>query len=201
MVGSFAVEGRRKINWRHEAWKFRNRVRWSYLHGLLSVWLAWMTAKATGLPFVVVEWRVRILRNDGAVEDCGVVCRKLVTTAGLTKITDALHSGFDLSTFNFAGIGTGTNAPSAGDTALQTELTTQLTVANTRATCTSTKPSATSVKKEFVQTVSSSVSVSEFGWFSQAATGGGTLLDRATMTAKALDIGEGISSSLTLTFS
>lgn len=183
------------------SWRVRNFLRPAHLHGLFAILIAWLASKATRLPYLVGEWRVLVRRADGTIEDYGVVCRKLITDAGLVKFADAFHdASFDLSTFKYGGVGSGSTAPAAGDTALGSEYTTQLAVDNTRATATSSKPTATSVLKHFTQTFDASVSVAEFGVFSQAATGGGTLLDRGTMTALSLGSGDGFTGKLTVTF-
>lgn len=183
------------------SWRVRNFLRPAHLHGLFAILIAWLASKLTHLPYLVGEWRVEVRRADGTIEDYGVVCRKLITDAGLVKFADAFHdASFDLSTFKYGGVGSGSTAPAVGDTALGSEYTTQLAVDNTRATATSSKPTTTSVLKQFTQTFDASVSVAEFGVFSQAATGGGTLLDRGTMTALVLGSGDGFTGKLTVTF-
>lgn len=183
------------------SWRIRNALRPAYLHGLFSILVAWMASRITHLPYLIGEWRVIVHRADDTIEDYGVVCRKLITDAGLVKFADAFHdASFDLSTFKYGGVGSGSTAPAAGDTALGTEYTTQLAVDSTRATATSSKPTTTSVLKQFTQTFDGSVSVAEFGIFSQAATGGGALLDRGTMTALSLGSGDGFTGKLTVTF-
>jgi hypothetical protein len=68
----------------------------------------------------------------------------VITTAGVTFLRDDWNANAqDYTTFNFHGIGTGTNAEAVGDTALQTESTTALNPDNTRATGTRSTPSAT----------------------------------------------------------
>lgn len=182
-------------------WRLRNALRWSYLHGLLSVWLAKAVTKVTGLPFVVGEWRTKTITPEGLVIDHGVVCRKLLTNVALGKFADALHNNsFDLSMFKYGAIGTGTTAPAAGDTTLVTESTTALLVDNTRALATSTKPTTTSVLKTALVRVDADVTVSEFGIFDQAATGGGNLIDRGTQTGTLISAGGGFQVELTVTF-
>lgn len=205
MLGNLTINSRTTGNAARNAplsWRVRNFLRPAYLHGRFSILVAWLASKITHLPYLIGEWRVVVRRVDGTVEDYGVVCSKLITDAGLVKFADAFHdASFDLSTFKYGGVGSGSTAPAAGNTALVTEYTTQLEVDNTRATATSSKPTTTSVLKQFTQTFDASVSVAEFGIFSQAATGGGTLLDRGTMTALDLGSGDGFTGKLTVTFS
>ncbi len=78
-----------------------------------------------------------------AIEDYGIVGRKVVTDVGVGWIVDVLQNAVDTDTVlqKFHGLGTGTTAESAAHTALVTELTTEYT-GNVRATGTTTETSA-----------------------------------------------------------
>lgn len=203
MIGNLAIS-RTKASMVRKApllWRIRNFARFAHLHGLFAVWIAWLASKLTSLPFVVGEWQVVIYRADGTVEDLGVVCRKVITDTSLVKFADALYDGsFSPQSFAWGGVGSGTTAPAAGDTALASEFTTQLTVDNQRTAVTKSKPTTTSVKMTFAATLDTTVSAAEFGIFSQQATGGGTLLDRGTMTPYTLGNGDGFGGVFTMTF-
>lgn len=116
----------------------------------------------------------------GQVWDYGILSKRVVTNAGVAYLVDALQGAVEPELLRFHGLGTGTNAEAVGDTALQTELTTEYT-GNVRATGTLAEFAA-----NVFETVGQNLldgtpgaAVSEFGLFNQAATGGGTLLDRA----------------------
>jgi len=116
----------------------------------------------------------------------GVVSMQVVTTAGVNYIVDAFQNTTDLENLKFHGYGTGTNAEASGDTALQTELTTQYSPDNTRPTGTTTEGASANIYRT-VATISpdsgGTIAITEHGVFSQAATGGGTLLDRSVFSA------------------
>jgi hypothetical protein len=84
----------------------------------------------------------------------------------------------------FHGIGTGTTAEAIGDTALVTELTTEYNPNSTRATGSQTEAAANIYQTVGTNTLDSGTpAVTEHGIFTQAATGGGTLLDRSVFAA------------------
>lgn len=139
---------------------------------------------------------VRVFRNLGlaqaglipwsevVTEDYGVVSRKVVTTAGVGYIVDAFQNLTELENMKFHGIGTGTTAEAVGDTALVTELTTEYNPNSTRATGTTTEAAANIYQTVATNTLDSGTpAVTEHGIFTQAATGGGTLLDRSVFAA------------------
>jgi hypothetical protein len=69
--------------------------------------------------------------TDGTVVYYGLLGRHLVVTAGKNFVTDAWQDGVELENMRYHGIGTGTTAAAAGDTALQTELSTAYNPDNT----------------------------------------------------------------------
>jgi hypothetical protein len=151
----------------------------------------------SSLSVVVVRHPDSPWRGRSLVEDYGVVCRKVVTTAGVNFIVDAFQNLVEVEILKYHGIGTGTNAEAVGDTALQTELTTQYNPDSTRATGTTTEGASANIYR----TVDASVAITEHGIFSQAATGGGTLLDRSVFSAVNLVNGDSIQTTYDLTFS
>lgn len=72
---------------------------------------------------------IRVLSNftgwligaDGRIKEVVKACN-LVNTAGLQHIVDQLYSSPVQAKMGYYAIGTGTNNPAAGDTALQTEI-------------------------------------------------------------------------------
>lgn len=112
----------------------------------------------------------------------GLASLRVVTTAGAGYIVDAFQNTVELENMKYHGFGTGTNAEASSDTALQTELTTQYATDNTRPTGTQTENGATVYETVGVLDPDSTVTIAEHGIFSQAATGGGVLLDRSKFT-------------------
>lgn len=138
--------------------------------------------------------------HRGLVEDYGIVCRRLVTNNGVALIVDALDNTLTDATIKFHGIGTGGTAEAATDSALVTELTTQYNPDNTRATGTFSQPSANISQSVATNTVDAIVAITEHGIFSQAATGGGTLLDRSLFSVVNLASGDSLQSTYAITF-
>jgi hypothetical protein len=131
--------------------------------------------------------------------DLGIVSRKVVTDTGVAFIVDAFQNTTEIENLKFHGIGTGGAAEAVGNTALTTELTTQYNPDNTRATGSTTENAANIYRTVGTNAVDSAVSITEHGIFSQAATGGGTLLDRSLFTAVALASGDSLQSTYDLT--
>ncbi len=140
---------------------------------------------------------------DGDVTDDGLVSCRVVTDAGVGFIVDAFQNLTELENMKYHGLGTGTNIEGAGNTALQTELTTQYAVANTRPTGTTGEKSGDSKTYETTATItiaSAGVAATEHGIFSQAANSGGVLLDRSVFAAVNLAVGESLQATYQLTF-
>lgn len=157
--------------------------------------------QGTGV-FGVGRLYVSVRRANGDVEHLGLVCTKVITDAGVAFLVDDWDAnGQDISTMNFHGCGTGTNAEAAGDTALQTESTTALNPDNTRATGTRSQPAANQYRSVGTLTFDASAAITEHGIFSQAATGGGTLWDRSVFSAINVASGDSIQFTYTCTVS
>lgn len=106
---------------------------------------------------------------------------KVITTAGVNFLVQDWTGSGSLNSFKFHGLGTGTAAEATSDTALGTELTTQYAVSNTRATGTTVTGSSNNIIKTVATNTLSSgsgLSITEFGLFSNASVGSGTLWDR-----------------------
>lgn len=137
--------------------------------------------------------------HPGRLDDYGVVRRKLVTDNGVALIVDALDNTLADATIKYHGVGTGTTAEAASDSALVTESTTALNPDNTRATGTFSQPAANQSRSVATNTFDASAAITEHGVFSQAATGGGTLLDRSVFSAVNVVSGDSLQSTYTLT--
>ncbi len=152
---------------------------------------------------VVIEsgLSARAIRADGATEDYGVVSRKVITTAGVGFLVDSWQNLVELEVMKFHGIGTGTTAEAAADTALVTELTTQYNPDSTRATGTTAENAANVFRTVATNTVDVAVSIAEHGVFNAAAAATGTLWDRSVFTAIALANGDSLQTTYDCTAS
>jgi hypothetical protein len=143
-----------------------------------------------------------VIRANGDVEHLGLVCTRLVTDAGVNYIRDDWNGGSNIiDNFNYHGCGTGNTAESAGDTALVTESTTALNPDSTRATGTKSVPGTGQCRTVGTATFDATAAITEHGIFTQAATGGGTLLDRSVFSAINVASGDSIQFTYTLTLS
>ncbi len=127
----------------------------------------------------------------------GLASFRVVTTAGVNFIVDAFQNTVELEDLKYHGIGTGSTAEAAGDTALVTELTTEYT-GNVRATGTTTEGASANIYRTVgTNTLDGTpgAALREHGIFSQAATGGGTLLDRTVYAAITLSSGDSLQST------
>jgi hypothetical protein len=128
-------------------------------------------------------WAKKIDGLTGEEIDYGIVSLRLVTTVGVNFIVDSFQNLVEDENMKFHGIGTGTNAEATGDTALQTELTTQYNPDNTRATGSLTEGASANIFRTVgTNTLDSGTpAITEHGIFS--ASSAGTLLDRSVFAA------------------
>jgi hypothetical protein len=119
----------------------------------------------------------------------------LVTTAGINILAADFVSGASLriNAFNYHDSGTGTTAAAIGDTALVTQA-----GPATRATGTQSTPSAGQYRSIGTIAYVSTLAITEWGLFSQAAQGG-TLWDRRTFAALNVVSGDSLAVTYTLT--
>jgi hypothetical protein len=125
--------------------------------------------------------------------------RNLIGNAGEAYLVDAWQNLVELETMKFHGMGTGATAAAEGDTALQTELTTQYNPDSTRATGSLTEASASVFRTVGTNTVDATAAVTEWGLLSQAATGGGVLWSRVVFSAINVASGDSIQFTYDLT--
>jgi hypothetical protein len=185
-----SVAGRRAPSWAPtpRGLPLRYRLRTAWLELLVHLRLAWVgfwrgLVSAQGV-LAVGRLYATVLRGDGRIERLGLISTKLITDNGVAFLVDDWdNNGQDLTTMNFHGCGTGTNAEAQGDSALQTESTTALNPNNTRATGTRSQPAANQYRTVGTLTFDADAAVTEHGIFSQSATGGGTLWDRSVFSA------------------
>lgn len=136
---------------------------------------------------------------NGEVIELGLASMRVVTDTGVGFIVDAFQNSVEMENMKFHGIGTGGAAEAVGNTALTTELTTQYNPDNTRATGTTAENGANVYRTVGTNTVDAAAAITEHGIFSQAATGGGVLLDRSLFSVINLANGDSLQSTYDLT--
>lgn len=184
------------------SWRINNTMRLAWWKGAIGTALAKAFSWLTGMVTITTALAIRVRRADGMWIDYGVVSRQLVTDSGVAFIVDDMdNSTTDITTLNYHGFGTGTTAEAASQTALVTESTTALNPDSTRPTGTKSQPAANQLQTVGTATFDATAAITEHGIFSQAATGGGTMLDRSVFSAINVASGDSIQATYTITFS
>lgn len=182
-------------------WRIQNRLRLGFWWGWMQVHLARALGRLLGIGVITSELRGFLVRK-GVKYDLGVMGYRVVTTAGVGFIVDAWQNSVELEIMKYHGVGTGTNAESSSDTALQTESTTALNPDSTRATGTLAEGASGNIFSTVgVVTFDNTAAITEHGIFSQSATGGGTLFDRTVFSALNVVSGDSISFTYQVTLS
>jgi hypothetical protein len=181
-------------------WRLRNRLRMLARGELLVPLLARLAARYPGLGVIHGTLRGRLTRADGSVLDLGVMGHHLVTTAGKNFIAGCFNNTNEPEVLKYHGLGTGTTAAALADTALQTECTTALNPDSTRATGSQSVTGAVYTTVG-TNTFDATAAVTEWGLLSQAATGGGTLLDHQIFSALNMASGDSLQTTYTFTIS
>lgn len=159
-----------------------------------------LAARALNLPTFYGALWLTVIRADGRQVDFGLASLRVVTTAGVGYLVDALQNLTEPENFKYHGIGTGTAAEASSDTVLQTELTTQYSVDNTRATGTQGEGASANIyRTSGTVTVDSAVAITEHGVFTVATVGSGTLLDRSVFAANNLSASDSLVTPYELT--
>lgn len=157
-------------------------------------------AQLCGVPVMLSALYLRVKKLDGTIIDYGLVGTRVVTNAGVAFIVDAWQNSVELENMKYHGIGTGTTAEAAADTALVTESTTALNPASTRATGSLAEGATANIFRTVGSlTASAQIVAREHGVFNQAATGGGTILDRTVFATVTIESGESITMTYDLT--
>ena len=183
-------------------WRLKN---WPmFLNHLWRFAVMVRAAKLSGYPFMSGKLFLTHMRASGQEQCLGLVSLRAVTDVLVNDIVDEFDEATDdasLKTFNYHGIGTGTTGAVAGDTDLETELTTEYT-GDVRATGAQSQPSANIYQTLATNTLDSGTpNVTEHGVLTSATVGAGTLQDRHTFAAKNIDggAGEGLQSTYQFT--
>lgn len=175
-------------------WRLKNLP--NLMRGLWRVVVADVMGIATHYGQVSL---VKIAAN-GRVVDYGLASLRVVTDTGVGFIVDGFQNLVELENMKYHGLGTGSTAEAASQTALVTELTTQYNPDSTRATGTTTENGASTYRTVGTNTVDAAAAVTEHGIFSQAATGGGVMLDRSVFSAINLANGDSLQTTYDLVF-
>lgn len=140
---------------------------------------------------------------DGQVTDYGLAGARVVTSAFVNLLVDALQdAGASFANeFVYHGIGTGGAAEAIGNTALTTEITTQYATDNIRPTGSNTESAANVYRSVGTITVDGAVAATEHGLFNDPDVGQGTLMDRTLFSVVNLSSGESLQATYDLTCS
>lgn len=182
------------------AWRLSNYLRWNYLRSWLGVHVAVPFARMLGIMTAYATLTARVRRASGEWIDYGVLSYRVITDAGVGFIVDAFQNLVELENMKYHGVGTGSTAEAAGQTALVTESTTALNPDSTRGTGTTTESAANAYQTVGTVTFDATAAITEHGLFSQSATGGGTMYDRSLFSAINVASGDSIQFTYTCTF-
>lgn len=206
LSGKLGLKAIRKPNKRWEIlkWKVKNffAYRWREIPTEIALGLNWLLRK-TICPGLSMPWHgrmyMKVVKANGEVWDYGFIGVHTITTTGKGFVVDAWQNSVELESMKYHGLGTGTTASAAGDTAIETELSTAYNPNSTRATGSTTEASATVFRSVGTNTLDGAAAVTEWGLLSQAATGGGVLFDRQVFSAVNLASGDGLQTTYDLT--
>ncbi len=175
-------------------WKLRNTLRWSFMWGFATKHLAKAFTVLTGIPTIVGQLEVRLIKAGGQVINYGTVSYRLVTDAGVAFLVDDWdNDAQDITLMHFHASGTGAVAEAVGDTALGAEATT----ITDRATGTESQPAANQLRTVGTQSYTNTGAITEHGIFSVVTESSGTLWDRSVFAA--INVGNGDSIQWTYT--
>lgn len=143
-------------------------------------------------------------RGRREIEDYGIVCRKVVTDAGVAAIVDAFENIVEPEIYNYHGIGTGTTAEAVtgAGAALVTEWAGADYTGGVRATGTQSEPTAPQYRSVGTNTKLSAgtSAITEHVLASSATVGGGVTMDRSVFAAVNLGQSDSIQSTHTTTY-
>lgn len=169
------------------------------LRGVTKQGTARAVARRLSLPYLWSQlWLTKI--SDGRRIELGLAGVRVVTTAGVGFLVDALQGSVEPELLRFHGLGEGTTAENSADTDLETELTTEYVSDNVRATGTLTEGASANIFRTVgTNTVDGAAAVTEHGIFSDADVGQGVLLDRTVFSVVNLAASDGLESTYELT--
>lgn len=197
-----ASDPRQALSIAAAAFRFRNRRSASFKRSIDAVAEFEELSKTDRTLSMLGSLFLSRVRANGKVDDLGLAGCRVITNAGAGFFVDAMQGLVDVGQMRFHGVGTGTAAEAASNTALTTELTTQYASSNSRpqGTATEASGSANVFESSATITVSAAVSLTEHGIFNRAAVGGGVLLDRSVFPSVSLAASESLQATYQLTF-
>lgn len=181
-------------------WRMKN-LRYT-VPGISKVYLTKSAVKLFHIPVMTAygQLRLEIIKANGERIPLGLASTKVVTDNGVAFIVDGFQNSVELEIMKYHGIGTTNTAENQTDSALVAEITTQYNPDNTRATGSLTEGATANIFRTIgTITVDAAVAAVEHGVFSQAATGGGVLLDRSIFTVVNLANGDSLQATYDLT--
>lgn len=169
------------------------------LRGIRKQGAARMAARGLGLPYLWSQlWLTKI--SGGQRTELGLAGIRVVTTAGVGFLVDALQGTVEPELLRFHGLGEGNTAENSADTDLETELTTEYSSDNVRATGTLAEGASANIFRTVgTNTVDAAAAVVEHGIFSDADVGQGVLLDRTVFAVVNLAASDALESTYELT--
>lgn len=174
--------------------KLRYKIRSLWEEVKLKFRVLWAAAKAPWAGDVTPVGRLHavVLRKDGSCEELGLISTKVVTTAGVNYLVDAMQGTVEPENLRWHASGTGAAAEAVGDTTLGTEV-------GSRVSGTLAEGASANIFRT-VATVpyTSTLAITEHGIFSASTTG--TLLDRSVFSAINVINGDSIQFTYELTF-
>jgi len=175
-------------------WHVKNRLRWGYLFGRFTNWLAKKFSKFTGVPTLTAELSAIHIKINGQKIDYGIVGYRVVTTAFVNFMVDQLQTETSQwGDFKYHDSGVGTTAENASDTDIET------TDGESRATGTQTEGGDNIYESVGTIAYTSTKAITEHGLFSQST--GTTLMDRTVFSAINVVNGDSIQFTYDLTVS
>lgn len=162
------------------AWKLKNLLTHRLTHGLKSEVADLRKVGMRGIT------SAKIIKANGQEYDLGIISKQLVVTVGLAAIQAKLAGA--TTSFNKQRSGTGTTAPAASDTALETP---------TGANVTSSSVTSAAAVFTAVATINytTTLAITEHGMFNDTP----TLIDRSTFSAINVVNGDAIVFTFNLT--
>jgi hypothetical protein len=183
------------------SWRIRNAPR--KFSGWLLVQAAILFTRITRIPTITGKLSIRKVTADRMfVIDYGIVSYRFVTTAGVQYLIDNLQNLSEPEVFKYHAIGTGVAAESIADTALGAEWAGADYTGGVRATGTQGEGAAANVYRTVATNTKASAGVTaitEHMVMSQAATGGGTGIDRSVFAAMNLGQNDGLQTTYDFT--
>jgi hypothetical protein len=183
------------------SWKVKNTLTPRYINGWVGAKVAKFVSKRFPVTTITSELDIRKYDFQEAIWiDHGTVGRHVVTTRAAEIIADAF-AGTVSPVFIYHALGSGSTAAVVGDTALETEYTTEYLDDNTRATGTQTKEAGSPQVYETVgtNTVDAVPAQAKEHGVVSTATGAASLLDRTVFAEIALSASDAIQSTYRLT--